>query len=67
MISETASMVQDKNLNARVESFLESRESTWRDMNVSMRDGRILYDIILKNDYKQALEIGLEQLRSPTN
>jgi len=50
--------IQDKNLNERVESFLERRESTWRDMNVSMRDGRILYDIILKNDYKQALEIG---------
>jgi len=27
-------------------------------MNVPASDGKILYDIIIKNDYKQALEIG---------
>ncbi len=27
-------------------------------MNVSETDGKILYDIIIKNDYKKALEIG---------
>ncbi len=27
-------------------------------MNVSETDGRILYDLVIKNDYKKALEIG---------
>jgi len=45
-------------LDARVTRFLEDRRRTWRDMNVPESDGRALYDIVLKNGYKQALEIG---------
>jgi len=47
-----------KNLDDRVQKFLESRRGTWRDMNVPASDGKILYDIIIKNKYKKALEIG---------
>ena len=42
----------------KVQSFLESRRGTWRDMNVPESDGKILYDLILRNQYKKALEIG---------
>jgi len=39
-------------------AFIESRRDTWRDMNIPETDGKILYDLIIKNNYKNALEIG---------
>ena len=45
-------------LDERVQKFLDSHRGTWRDMNVPTSDGKILYDIIVKNKYKKALEIG---------
>lgn len=45
-------------LDERVREFLKSRENTWHDMNVPASDGKLLYDIIVKNNYKNALEIG---------
>ncbi len=49
---------EDQNLDERVRSFLDSHRYSWRDMNVSESDGKVLYDIIVKNDYTKALEIG---------
>jgi predicted O-methyltransferase YrrM len=48
----------NQNLDDRVRDFLDSHSHTWRDMNVSEADGKVLYDIIIKNKYKRALEIG---------
>ena len=45
-------------LDAKVRAFLDGRAGSWRDMNVSEIDGKILYDIIVKNNYTRALEIG---------
>lgn len=45
-------------LDQRVNAFLQKMKYQWRDMNVSEADGRLLYDIIMKNQYKKALEIG---------
>ena len=45
-------------LDARVDQFLQRHRGSWYDMNVPEADGRALYDIILKNGYKHALEIG---------
>jgi len=45
-------------LDERVQKFLDSHRGMWRDMNVPTSDGKILYDIIIKNNYKKALEIG---------
>ncbi len=42
----------------RVKSFLEENANNWRDMNVPITDGKILYDIIVKNNYTKAVEIG---------
>lgn len=48
----------DKALDERVERFLEDRSWGWRAQNVPYADGKTLYDIIVKNNYKRALEIG---------
>ena len=45
-------------LDEKVKKFLSEHEGGWRDMNVPASDGRLLYDIIVKNKYKSALEIG---------
>ena len=45
-------------LDKQVKEFLENSKNSWRDMNVPESDGQLLYDIILKNNYKNAVEIG---------
>jgi len=47
-----------RDLDAKVQAFLDRHAGQWRDMNVPESDGRILYDLILKNKYARALEIG---------
>lgn len=47
-----------QDIDAKVRAFLDGRSGRWRDMNVPEADGKILYDIIVKNGYKRALEIG---------
>jgi len=47
-----------RELDQRVNDFLNSRVYAWHDMNVPASDGKLLYDIIIKNNYKSALEIG---------
>ncbi len=48
----------NSDLDKKVERFLESRRGTWHDLNVPEVDGRLLRDLILKNNYRSALEIG---------
>jgi predicted O-methyltransferase YrrM len=48
----------ENSLDKRVKAFLQENSSNWRDMNVSLSDGRILYDLILENNYTDAVEIG---------
>ena len=45
-------------LDKKVQAFLDSNAGRWRDMNVPEADGRILYDLVVKNKYTRALEIG---------
>lgn len=49
---------ENPDLDARVQKFLDDHQRAWRDMNVPMSDGRALYDLIVKNGYTRALEIG---------
>ena len=49
---------KNKDLDGKVKTFLEKRQGTWRDLNIPASDGKILYDLIIKNKYKKALEIG---------
>ena len=48
----------DTALDKKVKTFLEDNANKWRDMNVPLSDGKILFDIIIKNNYKTAVEIG---------
>ena len=52
--------VQDRfaELDRTVQSFLDRRRGTWRDLNVPDSDGRILHELILKHKFTRALEIG---------
>ncbi|MGE5420527.1 MAG: O-methyltransferase [Chloroflexota bacterium] len=45
-------------LDEKVKKFLEETRGTWYDMNVPESDGKTLYDLIIKGNYKNALEIG---------
>lgn len=51
--SESSSSIDEK-----VQEFLNSNAYRWRDMNVPRSDGQLLYDIIVENNYKTAVEIG---------
>lgn len=57
----TGSLLAQENNNAQldkqVKDFLNSKKS-WDDWNVPTSDGQALYDIIIKNKYKNAVEIG---------
>ncbi len=48
----------DRNLDAKVKIFLESHRDQWVDWNVPEADGKVLYDLIIKNNYKKAVDIG---------
>ncbi|MGI9570397.1 MAG: O-methyltransferase [Desulfobulbia bacterium] len=45
-------------LDKKVRMFLENRKGTWHDWNVPYSDGKVLYDLVLKNKYKKAIDIG---------
>jgi caffeoyl-CoA O-methyltransferase len=45
-------------LDKKVQAFLDSHARGWHDMNVPEIDGKLLYDIIIRNRYTKALEIG---------
>jgi predicted O-methyltransferase YrrM len=47
-----------KALDEKVRMFLENRKDTWHDWNVPYSDGKVLYDLVLKNKYKKAIDIG---------
>ena len=48
----------ENELDKKVKSFLNDNAESWGDMNIPLSDGKILYDIIIKNKYKSAVEIG---------
>jgi caffeoyl-CoA O-methyltransferase len=45
-------------IDEKVKAFLSEHNRQWYDMNIPAADGQLLYDIIIKNKYKNALEIG---------
>jgi caffeoyl-CoA O-methyltransferase len=44
--------------DAKVEKFLKENRGKWNDWNVPYEDGRVLYNLIIKHNYRRALEIG---------
>lgn len=57
-LAGTLSLLAQSAADARVTQFLEKMRGQWRDMNVPEADGRILHDLIVKNKFQRALEIG---------
>jgi predicted O-methyltransferase YrrM len=55
---------ESRDLDDRVQAFLDKMGYRWRDMNVPERDGELLYDIVLEQRYTNALEIGTSTGRS---
>jgi len=51
-------------LDSKVRALLDSSRDSWHDLNVPEEDGRILYDLIVDNNYTRALEIGTSTGRS---
>lgn len=47
-----------QSLDEKVKNFLDKHRYSWRDMNVPEADGKILYDLVIQNRYRRALEIG---------
>jgi predicted O-methyltransferase YrrM len=50
--------IADHSIDEKVEAFLTRNRYRWRDMNVPESDGRLLHDLIVQNNYRDALEIG---------
>ena len=45
-------------VDTQVKAFLEDRKNEWRYWNVPYQDGQLLYELIVKNKYTSAMEIG---------
>ncbi len=60
--SSSACLAQEtqsqEELDARVRQFLDANARRWRDMNVPMTDGQLLYDLVVEGNYTKALEVG---------
>jgi len=51
-------MKENPALDKKVKKFLSDHSGQWQDMNVPVSDGQLLYDLVIKGNYKSALEIG---------
>lgn len=58
VVSNAQKNTSTKSLDEQVSNFLKEHKDKWHDLNVPYEDGQTLYNIILKNKYTSALEIG---------
>jgi len=49
---------QKTEIDRKVRSFLQSHANEWEDWSVPEADGRVLYDLIIQNNYTRVVEIG---------
>jgi hypothetical protein len=42
-------------LDARVERFLDENRTKWHDWNVPYQDGKLLHNLVIKNNYKKGI------------
>ena len=49
---------ENPELDKKVKAFLDSYDYSWRDMNIPVSDGQLLFDLIVDNRYTHAVEIG---------
>jgi len=55
---KSQALKENPSLDEKVKAFLSDHSGQWHDMNVPTTDGQLLYDLIIKGKYKNALEIG---------
>jgi len=55
---QSQNLKENPALDAKVKKFLDSHAGRWHDMNIPTSDGELLFDLITKNKYRKALEIG---------
>jgi len=55
---EAQTLIENPELDKKVEKFLAEHSGQWYNMNVPAQDGKLLYDLIIQGKYKSALEIG---------
>lgn len=48
----------DTDIDSKVKAFFETQKYQWRYENVAEEDGKVLFDLIVDNNYTQALDIG---------
>lgn len=61
LLSENAGsqgLIENPDLDKRVKKFLSENSGRWHDLNVPESDAKLLYDLVIKGNYKSALEIG---------
>jgi predicted O-methyltransferase YrrM len=58
MPSYSQTVEKERSMDEKVRKFLDKMKNQWRDLNVPEEDGKILYEIIVQNKYKRALEVG---------
>ena len=57
---------QDKRtLDEKVEKFLDSSNDSRHDWNIPYSDGKVLYDLVLNNNYKKAVIIPPKNWTTP--
>jgi predicted O-methyltransferase YrrM len=56
--SYSQTVEKERVMDEKVRKFLDKMKNRWRDLNVPEQDGKILYEIIVQNKYKKALEVG---------
>ena len=56
LLSQASSAAAE--LDKKVQSFLDQRKGTWLRGSIPESDGKLLFDIIKKNKYTRAVEIG---------
>jgi caffeoyl-CoA O-methyltransferase len=57
-IGKTQSHEGKSSIDEKVKKFLSDHARDWNEMNIPASDGKLLYSLIIKGNYKRALEIG---------
>jgi len=58
MESDAQALIENPELDKKVEKFLADHSGQWYNLNVPPQDGKLLYDLVIKGHYTRALEIG---------
>jgi caffeoyl-CoA O-methyltransferase len=55
---QSALLAKSSDLDSQVSRFLRENRNSWTGWNVPYEDGKILYDLVIKGNFKNVLEIG---------